>query len=72
MTPESATTWLEFVNTGGTVVVLIAIILYGAKMLPAFLKRWGEHTEALLLIHTDLSMMKEEIKELRDDIKRNK
>jgi len=72
MTPESATTWLDVLNAGGTVGVLVAIIVYGAKMLPKFIERWGEHTVALNGLKTEVTEMRQEIKELRDDIKRNK
>ncbi len=75
MTPEVATSWLDFINAGGTIVVLAAIIVYGAKMLPSFLARWGEHTSALVGLKTeikaDIELLRNEIKELRDDVKCN-
>ena len=68
VTPETATNWLEVVNTGGVVGVLLGIIVYGGWFLPKFLKRWGEHTTALVTIHNDLDNLKNEVRELRDDL----
>ena len=72
MTPETATSWLDLVNTGGTIFVLAAIVVYGVRMLPAFMKRWGEHTEALVNVANELQGIKDEVKELRYELdKRN-
>jgi len=69
MTPESVSGWLSVLNAGGTVLVLAAIVVYGAKMLPEFLKRWGEHTEALMGIKMELQAIKDDIKEMCDEFK---
>ena len=68
VTPETATNWLEVVNTGGVVGVLLGIIVYGGWFLPKFLKRWGEHTVALVSLKNEIVAIKNEVRELRDDL----
>lgn len=64
MTPEVATSWMDMVNTGGTIFVLIGVVVYGAKMVPAFMKRWGEHTIALTKISERLAVIERELDNL--------
>ena len=64
MTPDVATTWLDLVNTGGVIAVLLAIIVYAAWLMPRFLKRWEEHTTALHSIKNELENIKDRLERL--------
>lgn len=68
MTAAAATSWLEFINTGGVIFILAAIIVYAAKLLPKFLKQWETHTLALSGLKNELENLKTEVREIRHEL----
>lgn len=61
VTPESAMGWWNVVQTTGVAGILFGIVIYGCVLIPKFIKRWEDHTTALVQIAERLGAIEREL-----------